>query len=451
MTQSISPMTDQTNPGRNQPTSSAQLIGRGPVLLGLAVAIGLFVISRYNYLLFHGLVEIYSVVIAFAIFIVAWNSQEHVQNPYLSIIGVAYLFIGFLDLLHTLSYKGMGVFTDYDFYANQLWIATRFLESVTLLVGFLFLKIKLRPNLHWVAAVYAAITALIVITTFLTGSFPVCFIAGVGLTPFKIISEYVICGILLAGIMFLVKLRDQFHHRIYLLLLISMLATIGSELAFTFYVSNYDLSNLVGHYFKLLSFYLIYKAIVQTGIRDPYELVYLELRAKEEELERLALMDDLTGMFNRRATFRLLNKTLHGAQRQNRQCTVCYMDLDGFKAVNDRFGHRAGDQILIRFAEAVKETVREMDYGCRLGGDEFLIIFPNCHQESALVIVERIRQRLQDWFDNGRCIHAVNFSYGLAEYAGQGEVNVDRLVEVADRRMLQRKTGRRNNSSATTV
>ena len=451
MTSSTPSMSDQTKPDSHGATSSAQLVGRGPMLLGLAVVIGLFIISRYNYLLFHGLVEIYSVVIAFAIFMVAWNSQEHAQNPYLSVIGVAYLFVGFLDLLHTLSYKGMGVFTDYDFYANELWIATRFLESATLLVGFLFLKTNRRPNLHWVAAVYALITTLIVVMIFGYRSFPACFVAGAGLTPFKIVSEYVICGILLVGIILLVKLRDLFNYRIYLLLLISMLATIGSELAFTFYVSNYGISNLVGHYFKLLSFYLIYKAIVQTGIRDPYELVYLELKAKEEELERLALMDDLTGMFNRRATFRLLNKTLHGAQRQNRHCTVCYVDLDEFKEVNDRFGHRAGDQILIRFGEAVRETIREMDYGCRVGGDEFLIIFPNCHQESALVIVERLRQRLQDWFDDGRCAHAVNFSYGLAEYAGQGEVDVDRLVEIADRRMLQRKTGNRRSSLTATV
>lgn len=451
MTNSTSSMPGQTKPDSSGASSSAQLVGRGPILLGLAVVIGLFIISRYNYLLFHSLVEIYSVVIAFAIFMVAWNSQEHAQNPYLSVIGVAYLFIGFLDLLHTLSYKGMGVFTDYDFYANELWIATRFLESATLLVGFLFLKTNRRPNLHWVATVYALITTLIVVMIFGCRSFPACFVAGVGLTPFKIGSEYVICGILLVGIILLVKLRDLFHYRIYLLLLISMLATISSELAFTFYVSNYGISNLVGHYFKLLSFYLIYKAIVQTGIRDPYELVYLELKAKEGELERLALMDDLTGMLNRRATFRLLNKTLHGAQRQNQQCTVCYVDLDEFKEVNDRFGHRAGDQILIRFAEAVRETIREMDYGCRVGGDEFLIIFPNCHQESALVIVERIQQRLQDWFDNGRCIHAVNFSYGLAEYAGQGDVDADRLVETADRRMLQKKTGNRRNSLTATV
>jgi len=270
------------------------------------------------------------------------------------------------------------------------------------------------------------------------------------LTPFKKGSEYVICAILFLGIGLLIKLRQEFSRRTYHLLLLSMLATVVSELAFTFYVSNYGISNLVGHYFKLLSFYLVYKAIVQTGIRDPYELVYMELKAKEEELERQVLIDELTGMFNRRATFRLLGKALHGAQRNNAPCTVCYLDLDGFKEINDRLGHKTGDLILIQFAEAIRQTIREMDYGCRLGGDEFLIVFPGCAEEQAEVVVQRIRGRLQRSFDKGRCAHAIRFSYGLAEFAGQGQVEIDRLVEMADQRMLeQKRSGRQVSRLAT--
>lgn len=86
------------------------------------ILVGLYFTSRINYLLFHSLAEIFSIVVAFSLFMIAWNSRQYIRNPYLLFIGIAYLFIGILDLLHTLAYKGMPVFTDYDFYANQLWI-----------------------------------------------------------------------------------------------------------------------------------------------------------------------------------------------------------------------------------------------------------------------------------------------------------------------------------------
>ncbi|MEZ4484148.1 MAG: MASE3 domain-containing protein [Syntrophotaleaceae bacterium] len=106
--------------------------------------IALFFISRQNYLLFHSFAELYSIVIAAAIYVVAINTKKYLKNKYIYFIGISYLFIGLLDLLHTLSYKGMGVFSDYDYYANQLWIATRYLESLTLLVAIIFIK---RPGL----------------------------------------------------------------------------------------------------------------------------------------------------------------------------------------------------------------------------------------------------------------------------------------------------------------
>ena len=69
---------------------------------------------------------------------ITWNSRYFIKNQYLFFVGIAYFFIAFLDLMHTLSYKGMPIFTDYDFYANQLWIGARYLESVTLVTAFLF-------------------------------------------------------------------------------------------------------------------------------------------------------------------------------------------------------------------------------------------------------------------------------------------------------------------------
>jgi len=251
-----------------------------------AVLIGLCFTTLVNYLLFHSLAEIFSIVVAFSFFMITWNSKIYIKNQYLLFIGIAYLFIAFLDLIHTLAYKGMPIFTDYDYYANQLWIGARYLESGTLLVAFYFLGTEKNFNPEKIFFGYTILTAFMVLSIFYWKNFPVCFVDGKGLTAFKKISEYVICLILIGSITLLHKNRSRFEPSIYRVLLLSIICTITSELAFTFYVSNYGLSNLVGHYFKLFSFLLIYKTIIETGIRSPYEIIFKELDASNKTLNK---------------------------------------------------------------------------------------------------------------------------------------------------------------------
>jgi hypothetical protein len=246
--------------------------------------VGLYFTSKINYLLFHSLAEIFSIVVAFSLFVIAWNSRNFIKNQYLLFIGIAYLFIGFLDLLHTLSYKGMPVFPDYDFYANQLWIATRYMESISLLVAFFFLYSQKSISLYRVLAVFTALTALIVLSVFVWQNFPECFVEGQGLTAFKKNSEYIICTILIVNIVLLFKCRERFEPKVFGLLLWAFIFSIVAELAFTFYISNYGLSNLVGHYFKILSFLMVYFAIIKTGIDSPFSLIFRELDNTNKQL-----------------------------------------------------------------------------------------------------------------------------------------------------------------------
>jgi len=255
------------------------------ILITIAL-IGLYLTSLYSYLLFHNIAEIFSIIVACGMFMIAWNSQKYIQSSYLVFIAIAYLFIAGLDLLHTLSYKGMNIFQDYDYYANQLWIAARYLESITLLIAFYFVGHKQKFHTLWTFVIYAIIFTIIVLSVFYWKIFPICFIEGQGLTPFKKISEYIICLIIVADISLLMKNRAQFEQFVFRLLVLSMISTIIAELAFTFYISNYGFSNLVGHYFKIFSFYFIYRAIIQTGIQNPYELIFRELTLKEKRLQK---------------------------------------------------------------------------------------------------------------------------------------------------------------------
>ena len=254
------------------------------ILLAALFLFGLYLTSRYNYLLFHSIAELFSIVIAFSIFMFAWNSRQYIDNFFFIFLGIAYLFVGGLDALHTLSYEGMPIFTDYDYYANQLWVAARYMESMSLLLAFAFLRSKGKFNPVTVFILYAGISTLLVLSVFYWKSFPVCFVEGEGLTLFKKISEYIISAILVGAICLLYKAREYFEKKVFSLLLWSIIFTIFSELAFTFYVSNYGLSNLTGHVFKIISFKFIYEAIIATGLTRPYDLLFRNLKKKEDAL-----------------------------------------------------------------------------------------------------------------------------------------------------------------------
>jgi PAS domain S-box-containing protein len=215
----------------------------------------------------------------------AWNSRRIIGNNYLTLVGISLLFIGGIDLLHMLAYKGMGVFPGQGAnQATQLWIIARFLQALSFLAAPFLFDRKIRFG--WLCAGYAAVTAILVASVFHWKNFPACFVEGVGLTGFKRVSEYVISGIFLAsGGMLLVR-RDKFEKDVLDLLVLSIVLMIAAELSFTFYVSVYGLSNLIGHFFKILSFLLVYMAIVETGFSKPYGLIFREMKKNEEALLR---------------------------------------------------------------------------------------------------------------------------------------------------------------------
>ena len=245
----------------------------------------LYIFSHSNYLLFHIIAEGFSIIISFMIFLIAYHSRHNTDDQNLTFLGYSYFFIGFLDFLHTLSYKGMNILTDYQFYANQLWVVARFMESISLLVfiSLYFLNVKnIRTSL--VFYTYSIITSISILTIFKWKIFPLCFIEGHGQTTFKIISEYIIIIILFAALILLIKKKFLFSKKIFSYILFSIITTILSEFCFTLYISNYGLSNIIGHIFKFLSFFFVYRSLIVTGIEKPYNLLYNKLKQNEESL-----------------------------------------------------------------------------------------------------------------------------------------------------------------------
>lgn len=267
----------------DQPATSGLLKALGWVLAAAAIA-GLYWMSRVNYLLFHSVIEGSSTVIAFAIFIQGWNARHHTENSYLLYLGIAYLFVGLLDMLHALAYKGMGVFAVQG--ANlptQLWVAGRYLESISILSAFIFIRRRIAP--YFTLTVFCVITTLLILSIFYWHIFPDCYLDGIGLTTFKISSEYVISAILFASMVVLYRKRQTIDSYVRNLLYWSIALTIFSELAFSVYISVYGFPNMLGHLFKIVSFYLIYRAIVVTSFTRPLDLLFREIKEQELKLK----------------------------------------------------------------------------------------------------------------------------------------------------------------------
>lgn len=278
-------------------------------------AAGLYLLSRHNYLLFHSVVEVSTVAVAFAIFLVVWNSREYIHNNFFIVVGVSYLFVGVLDMLHALGYQGMGVFPDSGSnLATQLWIVARYLQAASLLLAFLFLERRL--NLRALVAAYAAVAVLFLGLIFHWKLFPSCFDEATGLTPFKKTSEFIICGAMLLALPLLRHYREVFDARVRRWIAWSLFLSVASELTFTTYVDPYGFMNTLGHLFKLASFFFMYKALIETGLKEPYRVLFKEL--KDHELALQAARDGLEEEVRRRTAelsesekkFRLIAETI---------------------------------------------------------------------------------------------------------------------------------------------
>jgi diguanylate cyclase (GGDEF)-like protein/PAS domain S-box-containing protein len=169
-----------------------------------------------------------------------------------------------------------------------------------------------------------------------------------------------------------------------------------------------------------------------------------ERKAMENELQRLAMVDDLTGLRNRRGFLAVADPLAHVAQRSRRNMALLYIDLDSMKAINDRHGHIAGDQALIETAELLRSTFRDSDIVARLGGDEFCVLLPEDGVE-ARACIDRLNERL--CARDAHTFPPISLSVGVATYRWTDPCSIETLIDRADRAMYQMKSEKRAPSS----
>lgn len=395
----------------------------------------LYYISQVNYLFFHTAIEGFSVIVAILVNVLATRTYAYSRNHLLLYYGQALMIVGAIDFLHMLAYRGMGVMqvAGADA-ATQLWIAGSILSGATFLFAPFFIKKRLPQSV--VPAVYGLVAAIMVWAILCSRTFPSCFIEGVGLTSFKIGAEYAVIVASIAGMVWMSQFRSTLAPDLYHSLMWAMAVSIFSGLCFTFYTDVYGFVNFVGHILKLASYCLIFRGVVLRGLDAPYEVIFAELK-------RSAVLDGLTGIYNRAGFMQLSKEEMSAAEESGVTLGLLMLDLDKFKRVNDTYGHLAGDGVLKQFANILRTSFKDSDIAARLGGDEFVILLKDVNEGEMKAAVNRVRRRVKSWSQASDVTAGLDVSIGGAIWAPGMSREIDALLRTADESMYEEKESKR--------
>lgn len=170
-----------------------------------------------------------------------------------------------------------------------------------------------------------------------------------------------------------------------------------------------------------------------------------ERKKAQATLERLATQDSLTGVANRRHFLEIGSRIMEQAKRYQRPVSVVMIDVDHFKEMNDTFGHKTGDKVLIHITRCMQAVLRKVDILGRYGGDEFVILLPETTQEGARRLIERLRHSLsQQPITAGGVSIPITLSIGLASNVNVSDLSLDELLQRADRALYDSKMNGRD-------
>jgi len=187
----------------------------------------------------------------------------------------------------------------------------------------------------------------------------------------------------------------------------------------------------------------IYAALRTKALQDELRKKNRQLSELLRKVEELAITDSLTGLFNRRHIETILDREWKRSRRYNQCMTIGFIDIDHFKAVNDAFGHKAGDAVLKEFSDVLRKSLRDVDFTARWGGEEFLAVLPCTDRQQGTKVAARLLNDIAShrFRDTGQ--HAITVSIGLAS----SDLRIDgweKLIDLADNAMYEAKRDGRN-------
>jgi diguanylate cyclase (GGDEF)-like protein len=210
---------------------------------------------------------------------------------------------------------------------------------------------------------------------------------------------------------------------------------------YSFYL-NQSVRALVGMVL-VFTVYLVYQQTMIIRVRNQMA-DHIEALAKVEnltnEVYKLAALDELTGLYNRRSGEQRLSEEISRALRHSRPLTVLLIDIDGLKQINDQLGHPAGDLMLKCFSERLQRAIRGSDLAVRMGGDEFMVLLPECRADEVRHVLSRV-DGIEFEYDGNQI--ACHFSRGWTDYK-PGETSTELMKRADEALYANKRTGKRH-------
>ncbi len=384
----------------------------------------------------HTILGLFSISLLAGIFMFAWHARAFITSDYFLMLGTGSMAVALLHALHLLSYPALGLVGNGAETASRSLAAAGLFLGTSLLLAPTFLEKRLRPMptlLAYLALACGAITIILSIHA------PLLYTATGQPTTLNTATDVTVAGILVIALLRLRRHGERLDSKVLNTVRAGVHAAILSQVAFALEYTAPAFSGLVGHVALAFTFYLFFRAVVETGLTQPYSVLFHDLKQTEASVREISLRDDLTGLLNRRGFFSLAEQQMRISMRTGHNMLLFYCDLDAMKAINDSLGHREGDRALADVAQILRETFRESDIVARFGGDEFVVLAIETDETSVAVLRDRLETRLTDFNKSAGRPYNLRLSIGVATYDPLHTETLDEVLSRADTRMYRHK------------
>lgn len=367
---------------------------RGVLYFNAFVLVAITVVGVHNLLFFHTILELSTIFLGLAIYIVAVYSKEYSKSKIIIFIGVSYIFTGTLDLLHIFTNDALGVFAMSKNISTEFWMSARLTEAFVLLLAYAHvLKVK-NISLKSAYAIFIAITSFMIGISVFADFIPPLYLEGTGYTTYKYMLDILVV-IVFAFALFSIRKNESraFNKRI---LTYAILLKIASQLSFMFVVEGESLFVIISLLTKYLSYIALFVVFGRDSLTRPYENIFHAFKEKEKKLTALSQRDSLSGLYNHSMIYEKLDELILRNDFDKSKLCLMMIDIDDFKTINDKYGHVKGDEIIISIASIFKACEGPIDLAGRYGGDEFAVAFSRCDKELAIVILKKLYSRINE-------------------------------------------------------
>ncbi len=421
---------------KNSKITKAVLLSIVPV----AAAVGLYFLSLYSNILSLTLIELTSVIFGACLFVLAISTTYLAKNSFMVLLATVFLTSSALDFLNIMSYQGLNLFGSQA--ANlsaQLWVVARFIQIAGMFAAaFIIKKMLTKRFTIFISIFFPLIFIIIVLSIFVFKIFPVSFADGQGSILAKNIIEYSIIALALGSVIIYTVKRKIIGRHNYLFTLLSISFFILSELTSILPADSLGLLNLLGHLFKLASFYFVFRFFIETNIRDPFTILFNNLKGTNEQLQFASTHDNLTGFLSGKSMIEEFKKQFEIAKRFEKQFSVIIIDIDDFSRINDQFGHPAGDTALSFLADIIKNSLREVDIKGRYGGDAFIVAPLEVDSANAIAIAQKIQDNLNASLLQGETIFG-KFQVSVGVSGIRSDRTIEEIFAKAEQALLKSK------------